>query len=274
MPPRSPSFQQVLAEAVADLRAHGYDSKTRVQKWVRALRRAAETATGSPHLLEDEIRRTLRKAYSQQVTGGVLARRQGVPAYTVRNLSPALQRELSRRIQAAADLITLNRTQAIERTLQRFSGWATAQNPGRGTPEKVREIRADIARPVRSQPFEKRRVIIDQTAKLNSNINYLVASDNKAIAVVWDANAGRPNYNHRKEHLARDGKIYVLRDGWAYRQGLITRGAGIYEDMDGFGELPFCSCRGRYLYHLDQLPDDMLTEKARKALGTERKVAP
>ena len=106
----------------------------------------------------------------------------------------------------------------------------------------MREIKADIAKPVRSQPFEKRRVIIDQTAKLNSNINYLVASDNRAIAVAWDANAGRPNYSHRKEHLARDGKIYVLRDGWAYRQGLITRGG---RDLRGHGRL-----WGKALLHL------------------------
>lgn len=264
--PRTKPFQTVLSEAVADLRRHGYDSKARLQKWVRDLRRAARGMIGSDAALEAEIKRALQQSYRQNVTGGLLARKHGIPAYTVKKLSPTLQRELSRRTQASVDLIRLNRTKSIEETLQRFSGWATAQNPGSVADEKLRSLKASLSKPIRSLPFEKRRVIIDQTAKLNSNLNYLTATNNKAIAVEWYANPDRLNYNHRKEHLERNGKVYALKDGWAYQKGFITKGDGLYEDMDGFGVLPFCSCRGFYKYHLDQIPDDMLTDKAREAL--------
>lgn len=268
---RRKAFQTVLTEAVADLRKYGFDSKARLQRWVRELRRAADRQTGDEASLEHELKRALKKIYTKQVTHGALSRAHGIPAYTVKKLSPTLQRELSRRILAATDLITLNRHRSVEQTLQRFSGWATAQTPGSVSPEKIRAIKADIAKSIRQQPFEKRRVIIDQTAKLNSNLNYLTATNNKAIAVEWDANARRPHYNHRKEHLARDGKVFVLKEGWAYQEGFITKGAALYEEVDGFGVAPFCQCRGRYLYHLDQLPDELLSTKARTALEKHSK---
>ena len=266
----SQSFQRVLTEAVADLRQNGYDSKARMEKWTRALRKAAEKSVGTEEMMEYEIKRALRNTYTKQVTGGMIAKGQGIPSHKVTNLSPALRRQLNRRINAAADLIKLNRDQSIAKTLQRFSGWATSQEPGTVTPEKVREIKEEIAKPIRSQPFEKRRVIIDQTAKLNGSMNYLIANENQAIAVMWNANASRPNYNHRKEHLARDGKFFALQDSWAYQKGLINKGAGVYEDIDGFGVLPFCSCRGRWIYHLDQLPDGMLTAKGRDFIESKQ----
>ncbi|MXV43473.1 hypothetical protein GS501_00055 [Saccharibacter sp. 17.LH.SD] len=260
------TFQSVLTQAVEDLRRNGYDSKARHQRWLRKLRQLAKRMVGSDEESTRRVKRVLQASYTQKVTKGSIAKEHQISVYTVKQLSPSLQRELARRIAAATELITLNKDRAVEQTLQRFSGWATAQNPGMTTPEKVREIKAQISKPLYQQPFEERRTVIDQNAKFSANLNYLVASDNKAIAVIWDANASRPNYHHRPEHLARNGKIFVLKDSWAYQNGYIKKDVDFYEDTEGFATAPFCSCKGIYLYSLTDLPEEMLTEKGLAAV--------
>jgi len=51
-----------------------------------------------------------------------LKRHPGVARFTLNYVEPKLRAELDGRIMASADLIKLNRTQAVNRNIQRFSG--------------------------------------------------------------------------------------------------------------------------------------------------------
>src|SRR5207247_2394734 len=100
-------------------------------------------------------------------------------------IKPALHAELERRIMASADLIKLNRKAAIEKTVQRFSGWATSVPPGGTRATDKKKEKDSIKKSLKSLPFEERRVIIDQSHKFVANLNEIVAKDGGAIAGRW-----------------------------------------------------------------------------------------
>jgi hypothetical protein len=118
-------------------------------------------------------------------------------------------------------------------------------------------------------PFEQRRVVIDQTHKLVSNINEIVATDNGAIAARWHSHWRQANYNYRKDHKERDDKIYVIRNSWAHKEGLIKPVNGYTDDITSPGEEVYCRCNYVYLYNLRQV-QDLLTKKGQAALQSAK----
>jgi hypothetical protein len=268
------SFYDVVTEAVADLTAHGFDSADRVAYWAKRLREAAEASMGSAHAAEQQLRDSLAAIYRRLVdNGGVLKHHPGVHRFTVEKLAPRLRAELDRRILASASLIKLNREQAVAKTIQRLSGWATSIPEGGSETVDRREVKAHIAKPIWSSSFEERRCAIDQGHKLAASINEVIARDSGAIAVEWRSHWRQPGYAYRPDHKERDGKVYLLRDSWARESGLVKPGdAGCYEDVTAVGEEPFCRCFATYLYHLRQMPSDMLTAKGVAELERARKI--
>jgi hypothetical protein len=277
MPDRLKSFQETLTEAVSDLAEHGYDSAERVARWTRELRDAAERSLISPESLESQLRTWLASTYTRFVDQGQIYKRHpGIARYTLERIKPHLRSELDRRITASANLIKLNRAESIEKTLRRFQGWATAIPVGGVPNPKRREAKADIRRAMGSLPFNERRVLIDQGAKLIASINEIVARDGGAIAAKWHSNYERPGYQFRPEHKARDyrvsGNVYLVRDSWAHQNGLVRKGkAGYTDEIDQPGEKVYCSCMwSPWIYNLRDLPANMLTAKGRNALAGAR----
>jgi hypothetical protein len=195
-----------------------------------------------------------------------------VGQFTLEQIKPHLRDELDRRILASANLIKLNRTASIERTLQRFAGWATSVPKGGSDIQNRTDIKKAVRRGIAGLPFEERRVIIDQGHKLASAISEIVAKDGGAIAGAWQhIKRGPPSYDSRPKHVARDGKIFLLRNSWARAQGLVKPDKNGYtDDIEQPGELVFCSCKYRWIYALRDLPTEMLTVKGREALLAAR----
>jgi hypothetical protein len=267
-------FHSVLTAAVADLTEHGFDSAERVAKWMRLLREAAERSLVSAASLEQQLRDHLGKTFSRMVDqGGLLSRHPGVPRFTYDRIKPALRAELDRRIYAAADLIKLNREEAINSTLRRFAGWSSSIPAGGTDQAQRRKVKKDVRKSLASLPFEERRVIIDQSMKLISSISDIVATDGGAIAGVWRSNWRQHGYDYREPHKERDGVVYLIRGSWAHAAGLVKPGGGGFlDDHERAGELPFCRCFVEYRYALRDLPADMLTAKGKAALEHARAV--
>jgi len=118
-------------------------------------------------------------------------------------------------------------------------------------------------------------VVTDQGHKLVASIHEIVAKDGGAIALIWrHVKEGPPAYDARPEHLARDGKLYVLRDNWALSDGLMKlAGRQYYDQISAVGQEPFCRCFAVYLHNRRELPDDMLTHRGRFALQETRMAA-
>lgn len=267
-------FYSVLTAAIADMAEHGFDSSERVANWMRKLREAAEGSMISEEALGQALRDHLGRTFERMVEqGGMMRMHPGVPRFTIDRIKPSLRGELDRRIMAATDLIKLNRAQAVDKTLLRFAGWSTSIPAGGIDQANRAKVKKDVRKSLAQLPFEERRVLIDQGHKLVSSISDLVATDGGAIAGEWhDRGKHDPSYDAREEHLARTGKIYLVRGSWAHKGGLVKPTNGFTDDIERPAELPYCSCWYRFIYTLRDLPAEMVTDKGRDALEHARAV--
>jgi hypothetical protein len=274
VPDTAPDFYKLLGAAIDDLLEHGFDSQQRLEDWLQQLAEAARRALVPEYVLQNSVKEMLNRVYTKTVGGNRLIERYpGVEQFTLERIKPHLRAELDRRIVASASLIKLNRNASIQRTLQRFAGWATSVPAGGTEVAKRREVKQQVRRGIAALPFEERRVVIDQGHKLVAAINEIVASDGGAIAARWHhVKEGPPAYDARPEHVARDGKVYLIRGSWAQQKGLVKPGSpGYTDDVTQPAEEPFCRCGWVFLFALRDLPTDMLTAKGKEALLEARR---
>ena len=255
-------LNEILSAAIQWFAEHGYKDAASLDYWAQRIRAVLGMMTGKPahqlaaQSLELAYKRALRTAPKYHT---------GIDKSSINNIESKLRPLLQARIMASADLIKLNREQAVEITMRRFAGWASSQPPG-GSPVALREVKGQIGKRLQQSTFEERRMLIDQGHKLASAVNQTIAEGNGAIAAQWH-HVHEANYDARPEHVARDGKVYLIRDSWAHQKGLVKPNAqGYMDDIDKPSELPFCRCKATYMYALSRLPDDMLTAKGRELL--------
>lgn len=265
-------FYDTLTRAINDLAEHGYDSAERVAYWTEEIRRAAQASMRTSAQMAEMLRRALHAVYVRMVDrGGALKLNPGVGRFTIEKVLPQLRAELDRRIMASANLIRLNKEEAIEKTLRRFQGWSTSIPPGGSAEPDKQKAKKDIRKSVAGLPFIERRVLIDQGHKLGASINATIAEGGGAIAGMWRSNFRQAGYDYRPDHKERDGQVYLVRGSWAQAKGLVKAGAAGYSDnITQPAEEPFCRCRFIYLYHLRQLPDDLITARGRAELEKVR----
>lgn len=272
MASRQKALFNVLTAAVADFTANGYDSEERVAYWSARIRRAAEQDGASDAEVDRMARDHLGTAYRRLVDRGELLKAHGgVSRFTLDNVRPQLRAELERRIRASANLIKLNRNDAIAKTLQRFQGWATSVPKGGSDATHKGETKVEIRKAMQQLPFASRRVLIDQGHKLVASVSEVVAQGGGAIALIWRSHWRQAGYNYRPDHKERDGKVYLMRGSWAAERGLVKSGAaGYYDAVTAVAVEPFCRCQAQYLYALRDLPEDMVTERGREELERVR----
>ena len=201
----------------------------------------------------------------------------GASLIALARMQPKLLALRDTRISESMRLIEKNRAQTLESVSDMFQGWASSLPPQGTRPELVRETRNAIKREaLAALQFKERRVLIDQSHKLRGNIDDTIAIDGGAIAQRWHSNWRQAGYKYRKEHKIRDGKVYLIRDSWAIKAGLIKAdprlqaGEQYSDQIDRPGELVFCRCYCQNIYALRDLPEDMLTERGKKELARVR----
>lgn len=269
------TFQEVVNAAVADMAQHGFDSQSRLDRWQQAIRTAAIGSLVPEAVLSETLRQTFKASFDKYVDGpAILKANRGVSRYTIASVKPKLRAELDRRILASSNLIRLNRSAAIEKTLQRFSGWSTSIPIGGSADTKARKKAAEVKKSMGQLPFEERRVLIDQGHKLLASIDDIVAVDGGAIAGIWRSRWRQPGYDYRETHKHRDGRVYMVRGNWAQQRGLVKVGPAGYTDMQTMPAMEiFCRCKYQYLYNLRDIPAEMLTKKGRDELARVRVAA-
>jgi hypothetical protein len=266
------NFYETITAAVRDITDNGYDP-LRVDQWMLLIRQAAERSLTPRAVMERTLRASLGTVYMRYVEkGAILKVNPGVSRFTLDQIKPKLRAELDRRIMASAQLIRLNREAAIQKTLQRFSGWSTSIPQGGSGVVDKNETKGDIKKSLKQLPFEERRVIIDQGHKLVASISEILATDSGAIAAEWHSHWRQKGYNYREDHRERDRKVYTIRGNWAAKSGMMKCGpAGYTDDITQPGEEVFCRCWYRYIYSPRYLPDDMLTDKGKAKLEGSNK---
>jgi hypothetical protein len=256
-----PAFHEVLAHAISEIAATGYVQPDRIDYWAARLRNAAEQALGAEEVINRDTARRLGAVYDRLIERGKIVERvPEVSRFTLVQVKPKLRAELDRRIIASADLIKMDRRGAVEHTLDRLRGWSTSIPPGGDDTIDKRQVRATLGKPISEFKYARRRVDIDQSHKLIANISEIVANDAGAIAGIWhDHGEHDKAYDARKEHLARAGKIFLVRDSWAHKQGLLRAVNGFTDEIDRPAQLVFCRCFYQWLTSLRRLPDEFLT---------------
>lgn len=260
---KAKTLYEVLTEAINHYVEHGWDSQNSLLDWSRKLRVAASREAPN----DDVARKHLTSIYSRLVIDGGALRDQpadGPKKITLDKIKPSLRKELDRRIFSSANLIKLNREQAIERTVQRFEGWVSSIPPDGTSAIDKNEQKAEIKKSVTDLNFISRRVAIDQGHKLSSNVKYLLSIQGGAIAFRWHSPWRRPGYDYRPDHKERDELIYLVRNSWAIEQGLIKPVTGYYDEITAAGEEVFCSCQVFPIYAPQKLPEEFLTEKGKR----------
>ena len=213
-----------------------------------------------PADIKKEVQRNLGSVYKKQVDGGQLrAKHPELPKWAIDKVKPHLQQELYNRTLANIKLITLNQEESTAKTLASYQGWLSSSVDGAAelaaVPEKLMKEYTE------RNDFYNRRVTVDQAHKLQSALSNIVAADNGAIACRWKSQYRRLNYDARKEHKERDGKIYLIRDSWADKAGLVKQVDGYYDEITQAGEEVYCSCVVYYIYAISKLPEEMITKK-------------
>lgn len=273
---RGKSYSDILSAALDDMIEHGYDSAERLAYWQRKIREAAEASLASPRRMEEMLRDVLKATYERMLKSGRIAEyHRGISRFTLQKVDPLLRDELTRRIMASADLIKLNRTKAVEQTLQRFAGWGSSIPAGGTKQADKRAEKAKLRKPLARLRFEERRVLTDQGHKLVASINDVVATGGGAIAAKWRSKWRQPGYDFRPDHKERDEVFYGIRGSWAFEQGLLRKPAtGWTDEQTQPAEEPFCGCKYVYVYAIRDVPEDWLTAKGREKLAeVRRKIA-
>lgn len=267
------TLYETITAAINDIVANGYDSVERVDGWLLRIRAAARAELMPEAELVGLVKSVLAATYARQVdAGAILKLHPDVARFTLERVRPQLRAELDRRIMASAQLIKMNREAAIEKTLQRFSGWATSIPSGGSGGVDRRETKTEIRKAMVLLPFAERRVAIDQGHKFTAALSATLALNTGAIAGRWHSHWRQRGYDYREDHKERDEQVYAVRDCWARERGLMTKGSGYTDDMTAPAEEPFCRCTYQWLYNLRDLPASMLTDKGSAELTRVREM--
>jgi hypothetical protein len=270
------TFFETVTAAIKDFEENGFDSVERLAYWTDLIRRSAAESLVPESVLNETLNRTLSGIYKRMIEDGQIVKTHiGISRFTVDRLKPKLRTELDRRMMVSRNLIKLNREAMVEKTVQRFAGWASSVPAGGSRAVEVKDVKENIRKALTSLPFEERRVLIDQSHKFTANLNEIIATDGGAIAMRWNSQWRRRGYSYRVDHKERDQKVFLLRSSWAKNKGLVKPGpAGYYDDITKVGEEVFCSCFATWIYAIRDLPEDMVTAKGRESLaGARAKIA-
>ena len=259
-------FFKTLADAINYYRKGG--ELSHLGYWQNNLRNAALMYFNNRKSSSDVARAGLSAVYKMHMRPkGIKRFHKKLSTFDIRQIEPRLRPLLEARIMASADLIKLNRDQAIESTLRRFAGWVSSVPESGKDLGDIRKEKTRIGKSLQQSTYEERRMMIDQGHKLLSNINQVIAEGNGAIAAIWHSHWRDASYDYRPDHKARDGKVYLMRNSWAREKGFVKPGAvGYMDDITQPAQEVYCRCYAEYLYSLSELPKDMLTKKGQEML--------
>jgi hypothetical protein len=267
--PRKSIYKDVVSAAISDLEDHGFDGMARVDRWVGLLSRdAVASAPVMPAVVAD-LNRRLDKEYKRAVHTQRGKHHVGLEPSAIRAVEASLEGMVERRLEAAKVVLEGARSAAIHTAIRRFVGWATSL-PAAGQPsdKQARMARDGVLKALKGISRAEGRIVDDQCRKLTSDIGGAVASQREAIAGIWHSRWREPGYDYRPDHKDRDLLVYLVRDSWAVRGGLV-RGKRYTDDVTRPAEEPNCKCHYQWVYQLSDLPEAMLTKRGRDYLTRE-----
>ena len=234
--------------------------------------------TAFPQKPEQVVKPYLDALFKKEIESKrFLKHHKGIGSFTVNRLMPDYRAMLDSMNRASIDLIVLERPNSIDVSTARFSSWLMGIPKGHQVIPDLYNLPAvkAITKPIDNQlSYEHSRRAIDQGHKLLTNINTVTALQGGAFAGIWHAHAKTNSYDARPEHWARNENLYIMRDGWAHKEGLVKKTNGMWlEDIPDPPSVPVnCTCFWEYEYQLEGIADkypEALTQKGRDYISVK-----
>ncbi len=144
------------------------------------------------------------------------------------------------------------------------------QVPIGGTKDKaIKGKIAEIKKELRSLAKWDRIFYIYKAISFLSEIEYIFVLTKNPLAAIWrygnlDAQG---EYQKTYNHQQRDGRVYAIRGSWAIEKGFMKVGpAGYLDEISRPHQEVGCMCSLRWVVNVDDLPDEMITDKGRQEL--------
>lgn len=226
------------------------------------------------------IRGFIKKGYNDFLDNRVYKDNKGITKASINDLKPKFKKRLENRILNSFQLIKNKDEETKNALASRFLNYVTIDSKevrGKGAGEKSFLDFMEFAKEMGIDENHALFILEDQTRKLTSELNQIVAKENGAIGCIWKTRrdkrvVGNPdglypegNKAHN-DHYERENKFFVYKDGWAYKQGLIK--GEIYDNLEdgGVGVAIGCRCWVVNIYDLFDVPSENLTKKGAKFL--------
>jgi len=246
------NLNAIIKQAIDDIAKNGM-TDTAIQYWVSLFKKTA-LRTAFKHTPASVIEPHLRKLFNKEVTSGKLLKRHGgIAPLKLKSIEPQFRNMLTNRIKANINLIVLERPNSIDVSTARLSGWLM-----NGVQQDVPlpDVYKNITKPISKQlNYEHRRRAIDQGHKMLAAIDETLAVQGGAIVAVWHAHPPTSYYQSRPDHWKRNKEPFVIRDSWAYKDGLLKKGEnGFMEDIpEQPAQAINCTCYYEYLYTIAEV---------------------
>lgn len=226
----------------------------------------------------------LTKEYRKFSNAGFKELNRGLKGWRVNKLKEDFRKELKRRIQLNAELISPNKKDLQDLVKMRFAGLMSKGKTSVGELKQTLKLSSTI----NLRDKKVKNTLIDQKQKMIAEFNQITGKEYNAIGFLWLTRddrlvAGNPrgeypnvddNSHIHGNHHKRDGVVFLYKNSWVLKNRLVKKDAEnikIFEDVckDGYPGIPInCRCVAANIYELDDLvkesgasAEDILTEK-------------
>lgn len=232
-----------------------------------------------PETRNKNVASTLYVKYDTWLNEGYRKNHKDLRGYTLDDIRPDLRKELQKRTYEALSKIDIDDKELMNKLEDIFVHWVVDEPDKAGEKsEKNLKKRLKLTKEEKEKRKKIQRIMIDQSMKLQSNLDNIIARSHQAVGFIWktrrdDKVAGNPagkypnvdkNSTVHGDHYSRQDKIYFFRDNnWALENGLLDKANIEYAEFpDGLPGQPLnCRCYASYIYDLYDLPASMLSVK-------------
>lgn len=205
----------------------------------------------------------------------------GITKASIKDLKPKMKKELEKRVTLSFNLMKNQENELKQKMASRFLNWVSIDSKevrGNTTSKQSLLNFLDFAKENGIAEDHAKFILKDQTRKMITALDFMVADQNGAIAGVWKNRGdrrvvGNPNGLYPTGNLAhgdhwdRENKVYLFKNSWAVQKGF-AKSDYYYEDLEdgGVGVAIGCRCRLEMIYDLRDLPTEFLTKKGKELL--------
>ena len=202
----------------------------------------------------------------------------GITKKSIKDFTPKARKELENRIKNSFLLIKNKDDEIKAKLASKFINYITIDTKeirGNGASEKSLLDFLDFAKENKILEEHARFILRDQSRKLNASLNFALADLNNCVGAFWHTMhdkrvVGNPNGLYPKgnsmhnDHYKRDGKFFVFKNSWAYKNGYVK--GEIYDNLEdgGVGVAINCRCNLGFVYSMVDVPKENLTDKGLK----------